>query len=71
MKDFRSIGLDNFMATVVFIVYGMVSFFDEDLEPEMDSIVRISYGTLSGFAWTLVLCWVVLACINGYRGLEC
>ncbi len=56
------------MSTVLFDIYGLVPFLNEDLVPDMNPIIKTVYGTLRRFGWAAAVCWIVFACLNGYGG---
>ena len=50
------------------IVYGLIPYLNEDKVPEMNSFVRVSYGSLNRLVWSVVVGWVIFACVHGYGG---
>lgn len=50
------------------IIYGLIPYLDEEKVPEIDSAIKITYGSLHRLAWALVVGWVVWACVRGYGG---
>ena len=56
------------MATIVIVMYGLVPFLNEELVPEMNPGIRLIYGSLHRFGWTVAVSWIIFACVNGYAG---
>ena len=57
------------MVVLVAIIYGMIPYLNPKLVPEIDSLVRITYGTLNRIGWAAVVCWIIFACFYGYGGI--
>jgi len=51
-------------------MYGLVPFLNEELVPEMNTGIRIVYGSLHRFGWTVAVGWIIFACVNGYAGYD-
>jgi len=56
------------MGTIVIVMYGLVPFLNEELVPEMNPGIRLIYGSLHRFGWTVAVSWIIFACVNGYAG---
>lgn len=35
---------------------------------EFYQVANVLYGSLHRFAWAIVVCWVIYACVFGYAG---
>ena len=55
-------------AVALAIIYGLVPYLNETEVPEMNSFVRVSYGSLHRLAWSIVVGWLIFACVHGYGG---
>lgn len=50
------------------VLFGMVPYVDMNKVPEIDPIVKMTYGPLHRTAWGLVIAWIIYACSHGYGG---
>jgi len=57
------------IATIITVIYGMFPFLNEDLVPEINPFIRVTFGTLHHFGWAMAVAWIVFACVSGYGGL--
>ena len=50
------------------MVYGLIPYLNETDMPEINSFVRIAYGSLNRLAWSAAVGWVIFASTHGYGG---
>ncbi len=50
------------------VTYGMFPYLDETLVPDINPLVRVSYGALHHSAWAITVGWIIFACTHGYGG---
>lgn len=56
-------------AMALAVVYGLVPYIKEENVHEVADPIRVAYGSLSRFAWSVSVSWVIFACIKGYGGI--
>jgi len=57
------------MATLVAGIYGIIPYLSMKLVPEINSFVRIAYGTLH-LHLAAAVSLIISACLYGYRGMH-
>ncbi len=50
------------------IIYGLSPYLDESEVPDIDPILKMTYGPLHRTAWGMVIAWIIFACSRGYGG---
>lgn len=53
---------------LLIVTYGMVPYANPGEVPEIDNLVRVSYGSLHRLAWAISISWIIFACTHGYGG---